>query len=146
MPDARTQAGDQVEILRTPVAAAVSAAKKHQFCQPSCARYRAKFAGDTPATTVILACCSAPMWMLRGGSDAHCNRSLIFSLITSESGSRSRRRCRTRPNGWMGSRRSRCRCCCSGARGWGCRRRRRCCCRWCRCSCRCRCRCRCWRG
>jgi hypothetical protein len=36
------------EILRTPVAAAVSAAKKHQFCQPSCARHRKKFAGDTP--------------------------------------------------------------------------------------------------
>jgi hypothetical protein len=36
------------EILRKPVAAAVSAAKKHQFCRPSCARYRAKFAGDMP--------------------------------------------------------------------------------------------------
>ena len=36
------------EILRTPVAAVMSAAKKHQFCQPSCARQRKKFAGDTP--------------------------------------------------------------------------------------------------
>jgi hypothetical protein len=36
------------EILRTAVVAAVSAAKKHQFCQPSCARHRKKFAGDTP--------------------------------------------------------------------------------------------------
>jgi hypothetical protein len=45
----RQNAGEgSVEILRTHVAAAVPAAKKHQFCQPSCARYRAKFADDTP--------------------------------------------------------------------------------------------------
>lgn len=54
------------EILRTPVAAAVSAAKKHQFCQPSCARYRAKFAGDTPATKVTLACGCGSVWPLIG--------------------------------------------------------------------------------
>ena len=65
MADARTQAGGSGEILQTPVAEAVSAAK-NQFCQPSCARYRTKFAGDTPVTTGALACGCASVWPLLG--------------------------------------------------------------------------------
>ena len=63
----KTQRGIGLTFYRqTPVAAPVSAAKKHWFCKPSCARYRAKFAGHTLASTKILACRCASVWPLLG--------------------------------------------------------------------------------
>jgi hypothetical protein len=70
------------EIIPTSAAAAVSAAKIHCSCNPSCARCRARvrratrlfqFAGDTPATTVILGCGCAAVWTLAGITDPSYN-------------------------------------------------------------------------